>query len=55
MIRARQKFSKLLYKQHVDFVEYVLLLTLLVCGAVATGSVLTHRIGNALNHITSAF
>ncbi|HVT95950.1 MAG TPA: hypothetical protein VHE33_00485 [Acidobacteriaceae bacterium] len=55
MICARQWFNKLLYKQHSDTVEYVLLLLLLVFGAVATGQALTHQIGNEFNKITSQF
>jgi hypothetical protein len=55
MIRARQRLNKLLYKQHVDFVEYVLLLMMLIFGAVATGQALTHQINNELNQITSRF
>ena len=53
MIRARQRLSKLLYKQHVDLIEYVLLLSILICGAVATGSALTRQIGNEFNTIAS--
>jgi len=52
---GKRRLSKLLYKQHVDFVEYVLLLLMLVCGAVATGSALTHHIGNEFNQITDKF
>lgn len=55
MSRARQSLSKLLYKQHVDMVEYVLLLSLLICSAVATGVTLTHQINNEFNQITSRF
>ena len=47
--------NKLLYKQNVDFVEYVLLLMVLLFGAVATGQALTHQIGSEFNRITSAF
>lgn len=55
MSRARQRLSKLLYKQHVDMIEYVLLLSLLTFGAVATGSALTHQIGNEFNAIANGF
>jgi Flp pilus assembly pilin Flp len=55
MGRAKQSLSKLLYKQHVDMVEYVLLLSLLICSAVATGATLTHQINNEFNQITSRF
>lgn len=55
MRRTKQRLNRLLYKQHVDFVEYFLLLVMIVCGAVATGSALTHRIGNEFNQITDKF
>jgi Flp pilus assembly pilin Flp len=55
MTCARQWFNKLLYTQHVDMVEYVLLLLVLVFGAVATGQALTHQIGNEFNKITTQF
>jgi hypothetical protein len=55
MIRATQRLNTLLYKQHVDYVEYVLLLLVLVFGAVATGQALTHQIGSEFNHITNGF
>jgi len=55
MTCARQWLNRLLYKQHVDCVEYVLLLLVLVFGAVATGQALTHQIGNEFNQITSRF
>lgn len=55
MIRVRQRLNRLLYKQHVDYVEYVLLLLVLVFGAVATGQALTHQIGNEFNKITNQF
>lgn len=50
---ARQWLNKLLYKQEVDYVEYVLLLLILVFGAVATGQALTHQIRNEFNLITN--
>ncbi len=55
MSRATQRLSKLLYKQHVDMIEYVLLLSLLICGAVASGAALTHQIGNEFNAIANGF
>jgi Flp pilus assembly pilin Flp len=55
MIRVTQRLNRLLYKQHVDYVEYVLLLLILVFGAVATGQALTHQIGKEFNQITNGF
>ncbi len=55
MIRVTQRLNTLLYKQNVDYVEYVLLLLVLVFGAVATGQALTHQIGNEFNQITNQF
>lgn len=52
---ARQSLTRLLYKQHVDMIEYVLLLSLLICSAVATGATLSRQIGNEFNQITSQF
>jgi Flp pilus assembly pilin Flp len=55
MTRARRWWNKLLYKQNADFVEYLLLLMMLVFGVVATGQALTHQIGNEFNQITNRF
>jgi Flp pilus assembly pilin Flp len=55
MRRARQWFSKLLYKQNADMIEYVLLLSILICGALATATTLTHQIRVEFNFITNHF
>lgn len=55
MRHARKLFSKLLYKQHVDMIEYVLLLSLLLFSAAATGATITQQIQNEFNQITNQF
>jgi Flp pilus assembly pilin Flp len=55
MTCVRQRWNNLLYKQNADFVEYALLLLVLLFGAVATGHALTHQIGSEFNKITNQF
>ncbi|MFP5227906.1 MAG: hypothetical protein ACLGXA_09775 [Acidobacteriota bacterium] len=47
--------SRLLYKQNADTIEYLLLLLMLICGAIASGAALTHQIGNEFSAITRGF
>jgi hypothetical protein len=53
MSRPTQWLNRWLHKDRADLVEYVLLLSVLLLSAVATGSALTHKIGNEINMITN--
>jgi len=55
MSHAKQWLNKLLYKQNADLIEYVLLLSVLICAAVATGSALTRQINNEFILLTRGF
>lgn len=55
MSRPRRWLSRILFRQQSDTVEYVLLLVVLLCGAVATGTALAERIGNEFHVITNGF
>lgn len=55
MSRPRRWLSRILFRQEADTIEYVLLLVVLLCGAVATGTALAQHIGHEFGVITNGF